>query len=51
MVPSVCLIKPHDMKAYGRVEVYLHAFLTSVHVGGFLNELFNDAISIGTTWP
>jgi hypothetical protein len=26
---SLCLIKHHAMKAYGGVEVYLHAFLTS----------------------
>jgi hypothetical protein len=26
---SLCLTKHHSMKAYWRVEVYLHTFLTS----------------------
>jgi hypothetical protein len=30
----LCLIKHNTMKADGRVEVYLHAFLTSVLGGG-----------------
>jgi hypothetical protein len=30
---SVCLIKHHSMETYGRQEVHLHAFLTSVRNG------------------
>jgi hypothetical protein len=31
---SLCLIKRHAMKAYWRVDVWLHAFLTSTLDGG-----------------
>jgi hypothetical protein len=31
---SLCLIKHHSMKAYGRVDVWLHAFLTPTWGGG-----------------
>jgi hypothetical protein len=30
----MCLIKLHNIKVHGRVEVYIHAFLTSMLDGG-----------------
>jgi hypothetical protein len=35
MKKYLCLIKHHPTKAYGGMEIYLHAFLTSALYGCF----------------